>query len=89
MYRHDPAAMLYAPLRTVICADADGPTRLVIDRPSTASNALTSWERDRCTSSASDLSVQGSANPSARQVDSGDDMPSDPPRAEQVVGQYG
>jgi hypothetical protein len=36
MYRRGPAAMLYAPLRTVICADADGPTRFVIDQPSTA-----------------------------------------------------
>jgi hypothetical protein len=36
MYRHDPAAMLYAPLRTVVCAEADGPTRFVIDQPSTA-----------------------------------------------------
>ncbi len=36
MYRHDPAAMLYAPLRTVICAGADGRTQFVIDQPSTA-----------------------------------------------------
>jgi hypothetical protein len=27
MYRHDQAAMLYVPLRTVICAAVDGPTR--------------------------------------------------------------
>ncbi|MFI5779080.1 DUF302 domain-containing protein [Nocardia sp. NPDC051570] len=35
MYRHDPAVMLYAPLRTVICVDTDGRTRFVIDQPST------------------------------------------------------
>jgi hypothetical protein len=36
MYRHDPAAMLYAPLRTAICVGVDGPTQFVIDQPSTA-----------------------------------------------------
>lgn len=35
MYRHDPAAMLYAPLRTALCAGADGRTRFVVDQPST------------------------------------------------------
>jgi hypothetical protein len=40
MYRHDQAAMLYVPLRTVICAAVDGPTRLVIDQPSTALSSL-------------------------------------------------
>jgi hypothetical protein len=36
MYRHDQAAMLYVPLRTAICAAVDGPTRFLIDQPSTA-----------------------------------------------------
>jgi hypothetical protein len=40
MYRHDQAAMLYVPLRTVICAAVDGPTRFVIDQPSTALSSL-------------------------------------------------
>jgi hypothetical protein len=40
MYRHDQAAMLYVPLRTVICAAGDGPTRFVIDQPSTALSNL-------------------------------------------------
>jgi hypothetical protein len=35
MYRHDPAAMLYAPLRTAICLGADGQTKFVVDQPST------------------------------------------------------
>lgn len=35
MYRHDPAAMLYAPLRTVICTGSDGRTRFAVDQPST------------------------------------------------------
>ncbi|MEU3183325.1 DUF302 domain-containing protein [Streptomyces sp. NPDC006923] len=34
MFRHDPATMLHAPLRTVIYADAHGGTRFVVDRPS-------------------------------------------------------
>jgi Domain of unknown function DUF302 len=34
MYRHDPAAMLYAPLRTALCTGADGRTRFIIDQPS-------------------------------------------------------
>jgi hypothetical protein len=35
MYRHDPAAMLYAPLRTAICIGPDGRTSFVVDQPST------------------------------------------------------
>jgi uncharacterized protein (DUF302 family) len=35
MFHHDPAAMLYAPLRVVIHADQAGDTHFVIDRPST------------------------------------------------------
>jgi uncharacterized protein (DUF302 family) len=35
MYRHDPAVMLHAPLRTAICARDDGPVRFVVDQPST------------------------------------------------------
>jgi hypothetical protein len=35
MYRHDPAIMLYAPLRTLIHEDADGTTWFSIDQPST------------------------------------------------------
>jgi hypothetical protein len=31
MYRHDPAAMLYAPLRTVICTGSGGRTRFAVD----------------------------------------------------------
>ena len=34
MFRHDPSAMLHAPLRTVIYADPDGDTQLAIDQPS-------------------------------------------------------
>jgi Domain of unknown function DUF302 len=34
MYRHDPAIMLYAPLRTVIHEDADGTTWFSVDQPS-------------------------------------------------------
>ncbi|MET7393051.1 hypothetical protein ABZS66_06080 [Dactylosporangium sp. NPDC005572] len=33
MARHDPAAMLYAPLRTVISQSPGGPTRFVIEQP--------------------------------------------------------
>jgi hypothetical protein len=40
MYRHDQVAMLYVPLRTVICAAVDGPTQFVIDQPSTALSSL-------------------------------------------------
>jgi hypothetical protein len=34
MFRHDPSAMLYAPLRTLLYADPDGDTQLAIDQPS-------------------------------------------------------
>jgi uncharacterized protein (DUF302 family) len=34
MFRHDAGAMLYVPLRTVIYAAPEGPTRFVIDQPS-------------------------------------------------------
>jgi hypothetical protein len=35
MYRHDPAVMLYAPLRTAIHEDADGTAWFSVDQPST------------------------------------------------------
>ena len=35
MYRHDPAVMLYAPLRTAIHEDPDATTWFSIDQPST------------------------------------------------------
>jgi hypothetical protein len=35
MYRHDPAVMLYAPLRTAIYTDAGDRTRFTVDQPST------------------------------------------------------
>ena len=35
MYRHDPAVMLYAPLRSALCSGTDGRTRFVVDQPST------------------------------------------------------
>ena len=35
MYRHDPAVMLYAPLRTALSAGTDGCTQLAVDQPST------------------------------------------------------
>jgi uncharacterized protein (DUF302 family) len=35
MYRHEPAVMLYAPLRTMIHQDRQGVTRFSIDQPST------------------------------------------------------
>jgi uncharacterized protein (DUF302 family) len=34
MFRHDPAAMLYAPLRTVISQTPDGPTLFSTEQPS-------------------------------------------------------
>jgi Domain of unknown function DUF302 len=40
MYRHEPAAMLYAPLRLFIFADDDGQGVLVIDQPSTLFGSL-------------------------------------------------
>jgi hypothetical protein len=35
MFRHDPAIMLYAPLRTAIYTDSSGATHFSIDQPST------------------------------------------------------
>jgi uncharacterized protein (DUF302 family) len=35
MFRHDPRAMLYAPLRTVIWEDIDGDAWFTVDQPST------------------------------------------------------
>ncbi|MFC7647247.1 DUF302 domain-containing protein [Streptosporangium lutulentum] len=35
MYHHDPAVLLYAPLRTAIYEDAGGTTRFAVDQPST------------------------------------------------------
>jgi hypothetical protein len=35
MFRHDPAVMLYAPLRTAIYKDSAGATHFIIDQPST------------------------------------------------------
>jgi hypothetical protein len=40
MYRHEPAAMLYAPLRLFIFADDDGQGVLVMDQPSTLFGSL-------------------------------------------------
>ncbi|MFB7312562.1 DUF302 domain-containing protein [Streptomyces sp. NPDC056192] len=34
MFRHDPSAMLHAPLQTVLYADPDGDTKLAVDQPS-------------------------------------------------------
>jgi uncharacterized protein (DUF302 family) len=34
MFRHDPSAMLHAPLRTLLYADPDGDTKLAVDQPS-------------------------------------------------------
>jgi Domain of unknown function DUF302 len=34
MFRHEPAVMLHAPLRTLIYADPDGDTKLAVDKPS-------------------------------------------------------
>jgi hypothetical protein len=34
MFRHDPSAVLHAPLRTLIYADAEGDTKLAVDQPS-------------------------------------------------------
>jgi uncharacterized protein (DUF302 family) len=33
MFHHDPAAMLHAPLRTLVYADSDGDTKLAVDQP--------------------------------------------------------
>jgi uncharacterized protein (DUF302 family) len=40
MFRHDPKALLYAPLRILIHSDADGTAILSIDQPSTAFASL-------------------------------------------------
>jgi uncharacterized protein (DUF302 family) len=40
MYRHEPAAMLYAPLRLFIFADDNGQGVLAIDQPSTLFGSL-------------------------------------------------
>jgi uncharacterized protein (DUF302 family) len=40
MFRHDPKALLYAPLRILIHCDADGTAILSIDQPSTAFASL-------------------------------------------------
>ena len=34
MFRHDPSVMLHAPLRTLLCADPYGDTKLAVDQPS-------------------------------------------------------
>jgi hypothetical protein len=40
MFRHDPRAMLYAPLRTVIWEDARGRAWFTVDQPSTQFGSL-------------------------------------------------
>ncbi|MEU4337857.1 hypothetical protein AB0F59_24920 [Micromonospora lupini] len=40
MFRHDPAAMLYAPLRTMIGDRPDGGARFIIEQPSRAIGSL-------------------------------------------------
>jgi uncharacterized protein (DUF302 family) len=40
MFRHDPRALLYAPLRVLIYADADGNAVFSIDQPSAAFGSL-------------------------------------------------
>jgi uncharacterized protein (DUF302 family) len=40
MFRHDPRAMLYAPLHTVIWEDADGEAWFSVDQPSTQFSSL-------------------------------------------------
>lgn len=44
MFRHDPRAMLYAPLRTLIWEDADGNAWFTADQPSTQFGSLGSPE---------------------------------------------
>jgi hypothetical protein len=39
MWRHDPSAMLHAPLRTVLYVDRDGDTQLAVDQPSLLFNS--------------------------------------------------
>jgi uncharacterized protein (DUF302 family) len=40
MFRHDPRVLLYAPLRVLIYADADGNAVFSIDQPSAAFGSL-------------------------------------------------
>jgi uncharacterized protein (DUF302 family) len=40
MFRHDPRALLYAPLRLLVYSDADGDAVFSIDQPSTAFGSL-------------------------------------------------
>jgi hypothetical protein len=40
MFRHDPRAMLYAPLRTVISEDPSGGAWFTVDQPSTQFGSL-------------------------------------------------
>jgi uncharacterized protein (DUF302 family) len=40
MFRHDPRALLYAPLRVLVYADADGNAVFCIDQPSSAFGSL-------------------------------------------------
>jgi uncharacterized protein (DUF302 family) len=40
MFRHDPKALLYAPLRLLVYADADGRAVFSMDQPSTAFGSL-------------------------------------------------
>lgn len=40
MFRHDPKALLYAPLRVLVYSDSDGNAVFSMDRPSTAFGSL-------------------------------------------------
>ncbi|MGH9208304.1 MAG: DUF302 domain-containing protein [Acidimicrobiales bacterium] len=40
MFRHDPKALLYAPLRMLVYSDSDGNAVFTMDRPSTAFGSL-------------------------------------------------
>jgi uncharacterized protein (DUF302 family) len=40
MFRHDPKALLYAPLRMLVYSDADGNAVFTMDRPSAAFSSL-------------------------------------------------
>ena len=40
MFRHDPRALLYAPLRVLVYSDLDGDAIFTMDRPSTAFASL-------------------------------------------------
>ena len=44
MFRHDPKALLYAPLRMLIYSDSDGNPVFTLDQPSTAFGSLGSAE---------------------------------------------